>query len=46
MSYAAAVASAELDGQTFRPRASVVEDLFDNSGGLVFHSYAPTPDEE
>jgi hypothetical protein len=47
MTYAEAVASAELDGQAYRPRASVVEDLLDNSGGLTFHSIGPAaPVEE
>jgi hypothetical protein len=46
MTYAAAALSAELDGQTYRPRASVVEDLLDNGGGLVFHPIDHKPDDE
>jgi hypothetical protein len=47
MTYAEAVASAELDGQAYRPRASVMEDLLDNSGGLTFHPIGPAaPVEE
>ncbi len=45
MTYAAAVLSAELDGQAYRPRASVAEDLLDNSGGLTFHPIRSDLDE-
>ena len=38
LSYAEAVMQAELDSQTYRPRASVVADVLDNNGGgYVFH---------
>jgi hypothetical protein len=40
MTYGQAVASAELDGQEYRPRASVVEDLLSNDGSMTFHSLA------
>jgi hypothetical protein len=43
--YAAAALSAELDGQAYRPRATVVEDLLSNDGSLTFHSFAPPEDE-
>jgi hypothetical protein len=39
VSYAEAVQSMELDSVPYRPRASVVEDLLDNSG-MTFHSLA------
>ena len=44
LSYAEAVASAELNAQTYRPRASVVADALDNSG-MTFHSFGPASDE-
>jgi hypothetical protein len=44
MTYGEAVASAELDSQTYRPRASMVEDLFDG-GGMVFHPIRSGQDE-
>ena len=38
LSYAEAIHQAELDSQTYRPRASVVADVLDNNaGGYVFH---------
>jgi hypothetical protein len=43
MTYGQAVASAGVDGQAYRPRASVVKDLLSNDGSLTFHSLA-TPD--
>jgi hypothetical protein len=46
MTYGQAVASAELDGQAYRPRASVVEDLLSNDGSLTFHPIHSTPAEE
>jgi hypothetical protein len=47
MTYAEAVAAAELDSQVYRPRASVVEDLLSNDGGLTFHPISPAaPVEE
>jgi hypothetical protein len=46
MTYGQAVASAELDSQAYRPRASVVEDLLDNGGGgYVFHPIQHNADE-
>ena len=36
LSYAEAIHQAELDSQTYRPRASVVADALDNSG-MTFH---------
>jgi hypothetical protein len=45
MTYAEMVASAELDSQTYRPRASMVEDLLDN-GGMTFHPIQHGPDGE
>ena len=44
MTYGEAVASAELDSQPYRPRASMVEDLFDG-GGMVFHPIVHDADE-
>jgi hypothetical protein len=47
MTYAEAVAAAELDSQAYRPRASVVEDLLSNDGGLTLHPIGPAaPVEE
>jgi hypothetical protein len=46
MTYGQAIASAELDSQAYRRRASVVEDLLSNDGSLTFHSFSPTPDED
>ncbi len=40
-SYAAAVASAELDSQQYRPRASVVEGPTFQRGSLTFHPIRP-----
>ena len=39
LSYAEAIHQAELDSQTYRPRASVVADVLDNGGGsgYTFH---------
>jgi hypothetical protein len=46
MTYAEAVAAAELDSQVYRPRASVIEDLLSNDGSLTFHPIGPAPVEE
>ncbi len=35
--YGQAIASLELDGQQYRPKTSMVEDLLSNDGGIVFH---------
>ena len=40
MTYGEVVASAELDSQPYRPRATLVEDLLGNSDELTFHSLA------
>ena len=45
MTYGEVVASAELDSQQYRPRATLVEDLLGNSDDLTFHSLAQ-PDED
>ena len=45
LSYAEAVMQAELSSLTYRPRASVVEDLLDNGGGYVFHPIQHNADE-
>ena len=45
--YAEAMLAAEFDSRTYQPRrTSMAEDLFDNSGGLVFHPTISQPDEE
>ncbi len=47
MTYAAALMEAELDAQAYRPsRASMAEDLFDNSGTMTFHSLAQPEGDE
>jgi hypothetical protein len=44
--YAEAMLAAELDSRTYQPhRATMAEDLFDNSGTLTFHPITQ-PDEE
>jgi hypothetical protein len=46
MAPAAAMVAAELDSHAYLPRrASVAEDLRDNSRGLTFHPIHSTPDE-
>ena len=40
MTYGQLIAEAKLDSQTYRPRASIAEDLLSNSGELTFHSLA------
>jgi hypothetical protein len=47
MSYAEAMFANELNSHAYQPRRrSMAEDLFDNSGELVFHPTISTPDEE
>jgi hypothetical protein len=48
MTYGQAIASAELDSQTYRPsRRTLMEDVFDGAPDtLTFHPIGPTPDEE
>ena len=44
--YAEAMLAAELDSRTYQPhRATIAEDLFDNSGTLTFHPYSADGDE-
>jgi hypothetical protein len=47
MAPAAAMFAAELDSHAYQPRrASMAEDLFDNSGEITFHPLAPATNEE
>jgi hypothetical protein len=45
MTFGEVVASVELDSQTYRPRASMAEDLLSNDGSMTFHSFGPAPEE-
>ena len=44
--YGQAIASAELDAQAYRPRASVAEDLLSNDGAITYHPIQHGEDEE